>query len=151
MQPPDPFVATLQEWIEVSTHRSMSNFVRYSRDIGLSMPQLGALFHISRKGSSVTGLGEHLGVTSAAASQMLEHLVQQGLISRAEDPSDRRVKQLSLTEKGQKILQESIHARQAWLDELASGLLESEKLQVRTALKILIAKVKQMGPTGADN
>ena len=146
MQPPDPFVATLQEWIEVSMHRSMCNFVRYSRDIGLSMPQLGALFHISRMGSRVTDLGEHLGVSSAAASQMLDHLVQQGLISRAEDPSDRRVKQLSLTEKGQQILQESIHARQAWLDELASALSKSEIEKVHTALEILISKAKNLGP-----
>ena len=61
-------------------HRSMRHFLRYARESGLSMSQFGALFHIHRRGSSgVTDLGDHLGVTSAAASQMLDRLVQQGL------------------------------------------------------------------------
>ena len=82
-------------------HRSIRHLLRYARENGLSMSQFGALLHIHRMGSSgVTDLGDHLGVTSAAASQMLERLVQQGLILRTEDPNDRRVKQIVLTDKG---------------------------------------------------
>lgn len=144
MQTAEAFVALLQEWTEASARISMRNFLRYARENGFSMPQLGALYHISRKGSSVSGLGEHLGVTSAAASQMLEHLVQQGLISRIEDPSDRRVKKLTITEKGQETLRESVQARAVWLEKLANSLTESEKEQVCPALTILVSKVKQL-------
>jgi DNA-binding MarR family transcriptional regulator len=144
MQTSEPFVDALQEWLEVSTRVSMRNFIQYTRDKGFSIPQLGALYHISRKGSSVSGLGENLGVSSAAASQMLEHLVQQGLISRIEDPIDRRMKQLTLTEKGKQILHESIHAREGWLESLASSMTGSEKEQVCPALMILVSKVKQL-------
>jgi DNA-binding MarR family transcriptional regulator len=145
MEPPNPFVATLHEWIEVFMHHSMRNFIRYSRESGLSMSQIGALFRIHHKGGSgVSDLGEHLGVTSAAASQMLERLVQQGLILRSEDPVDRRVKQLVLTEKGIQTLQESIRARQGWLDELSKMLSASEGEQVMAALNILIEKTKQI-------
>ena len=141
----DPFVATLKEWIEVSTCRSMRNFIHYARKSGLSMSHLGAMFHIHHKGScGVTDLGDHLGVTSAAASQMLERLVQQELILRTEDPDDRRVKQIVLTDKCNRILEEGIRARQGWLDDLAQTLSDGEKETIMVALEILIDKVRNL-------
>ena len=141
----DPFVATLQSWIEVSMRRSMRNFLHYARESGLSMSQFGALFHIHRIGSSgVTALGEYLGVTSAAASQMLERLVQQELILRSEDPHDRRVKQIVLTEKGSQVLAEGIRARQGWLDDLAASLSFDEKQQITMALTTLVEKATHL-------
>ncbi len=84
MQQTDPLVDTLEKWIEVFMHRSMHDFMGYVRESGLSMPQLGAMFQIHHRGScGVTDLGDKLGVTSSAASQMLERLVHQGLIQRS--------------------------------------------------------------------
>ena len=134
----DPFVDAIQEWIEVFMRRSMRDFIRFSRESGLSMSQIGALYHIHRRGSSaVSDLGEHLGVTSPAASQMLDRLVGQGLILRTEDPHDRRVKQIVLTEKGHQLLQAGINARQGWLLDLAENLSPGEKAQIAAALEIL--------------
>jgi DNA-binding MarR family transcriptional regulator len=141
----DAFVTIFQKWLEVSKRRSMRNFLRYARESRLSMSQLGALFHVHRLGSSgVTDLGDHLGVTSAAASQMLERLVQQDLISRSEDPNDRRVKQIILTEKGLRFLEESIHASRGWVDSLAESLTASEKEEIQAALEILIDKTSRL-------
>ena len=144
MLPTDPFVAALWEWIEIFMRRSMSNFILHSKKSGLSMSQLGALFQIRRGASGVSDLGDDLGVTSAAASQMLERLVQQQLIVRSENPHDRRVKQIVLTEKGRQMLKDSIHARQSWLDDLASTLSPEEKDQIMMALNILINKARQI-------
>jgi DNA-binding MarR family transcriptional regulator len=142
----DPFVETLQRWIEVSMHRSIRNFIHYARETGLSMSQLGAMAHIRCSGTAgVTELGDHLGVSSAAASQMLDRLVQQDLILRAEDPSDRRVKQIFLTDKGLRVLQESIRAHQNWLYELGEILSASEKEATIGALNILIDKANHLG------
>lgn len=142
----DSFITTLQKWVEVSQRRSMRGFLRYARESGLSMSQLGALFHIHRLGSSgVTDLGDHLGVTSAAVSQMLERLVQQGLILRSEDPTDRRVKQIILTDKGRQVLKESVQARQGWVDNLAESMSASEKQQIQAALGTLIDKTTHLG------
>ena len=110
------------------------------------MSQLGALFHIHRMGSSgVTDQGEHLGVTSAAASQMLGRLVQQGLILRSEDPSDRRVKQIVLTDKGLQVLQESMRSRQNWLYDLAAALSDSEKETITAAMNVLLDRAQHTG------
>jgi DNA-binding MarR family transcriptional regulator len=144
MQSVDPFVNTLGEWIEVFMRRSMHNFICYSKEKGLSMSQIGALFRIFRGKSSVSDISDNLGVTSAAASQMLERLVQQGLILRKEDPNDRRVRQIVLTDQGRQILQESLAARQGWLENLSHTLSDSQREQIMAALNILIEKANQL-------
>jgi DNA-binding MarR family transcriptional regulator len=142
----DPFVSTLRNWIEIFMNRSMRDFINYARASGFSMSQLGALFHLHYAGvAGVTDLGAHLGVTSAAASQMLDRMVQQELILRSEDPADRRVKQIVLTDKGLQVLQESIQARQSWLLDLAELLSPDEKEQIAKGLDILIDKANQLG------
>ena len=149
----DPFEAALQEWVAVFMRRSMRSFIQYAREHGLSMSQINALFHIHHHGGSgVTDLGEHLGISNAAVSQLLERLVQQGLILRYEDPADRRAKKLTLTEKGAQTLQEGIHARQGWLHDLSATLSGAEKEQVAAALAILIDHTKRLDyPAGAEN
>jgi DNA-binding MarR family transcriptional regulator len=144
MNSDDPFVQTLRKWLEVLMRRSMHNFISYSKEIGLSMSQIGALFRIFRGWSSVSDISDDLGVTKAAASQMLEGLVQQGLVLRKEDPNDRRVKQIVLTDKGRQILHETAAARQGWLEELARTLSESEREQVGAALNIMIERANQL-------
>jgi DNA-binding MarR family transcriptional regulator len=126
--------------------RSMRNFLHYARETGLSMSQISVLFHLRRMQScGVTDLGDHLGVSSAAASQMLERLVQQGLILRSEDPQDRRVKQIVLTEKGRQVIEAGVAARQDWLVDLAESLSATEKQQIGVALNLLVDKASQLG------
>ena len=140
----DPLTLTLQELIGDFMRSSMRSLILYSKENGLSMSQIGALFQIYHGRSNVSDLGEGLGITHAAASQMLERLVQQKLILRTEDPQDRRVKQLVLTDKGCRIMQESVRARQGWLDDLVAGLSAGQKEQIAAAVKILIEKTNQL-------
>ncbi|HSB67337.1 MAG TPA: MarR family transcriptional regulator, partial [Anaerolineales bacterium] len=101
----EPLVAVLQEAFALFRRRLMGNLFVYAKDNGLTMPQFGAMFHIFHSGGcGVSDIGSDLGVTNSAASQMLDRLVQTRLISRSEDPSDRRGKLLVLTDKGREIL-----------------------------------------------
>jgi DNA-binding MarR family transcriptional regulator len=53
---------------------------------------------VERFGSaSLVDLGEDFSASSAALSQMIERLVQQGWVNRDEDPYDRRRKTVQLT------------------------------------------------------
>jgi len=145
MKSNDPFITTLHDCTELIMRRSMRYFFQYAKGTGLSMPQIGALFHLKRGGTTgISNISDDLGVTSAAASQMLDRLVQQELILRSEDPDDRRVKKIVLTDKGRKILQESLHMRQTWLEDLAAALSPGEKEQIVAALQILIEKANQI-------
>ena len=145
MPPADPFFSTFHEWVEIFMHRSMCRFIHHARKSGLSMSMIGTLFHLHHKESmGVTDLGEHLGVTSAAASQMLDRLVQLGLIQRSEDPDDRRVKILVLTEKGFQALEEGMRAQQDWIKELSDTLSAEEKDKITSAMNLMIEKVNQI-------
>lgn len=143
----DPFWQSMQRWMEVFMRRSMSNFRQYLKENGFSMSQMTSMFHILHRGNcSISDLAEHLAISNAAASQLTERLVQQGLLTRSENPSDRRNKLIVLTEKGRQTAQESMQARQAWVQELAGSLSEPEKQQVIAALDLLTERIKQLAP-----
>jgi len=139
----DDFQTTFDQWIDIIMHQSMHNFIRYSRESGLSMSQMGALFYLHRVGSSgVSDIGEHLDVTSAAVSQMVDRLVQQKLIHRSEDPTDRRVKIIELTEKGRQLINNGIHAKTTWVSELYKKLTPDECSDIHSAMSLMIEKTK---------
>src|SRR4030042_2119562 len=144
MQSTDPLVATLHEWFGIFRRRLMGNFFIFARDRGLTMAQFGAMLRLYHKGAcGVSDIGSDLGVTNSAASQMLERLVQLKLITRTEDPIDRRVKQIVLTEKGNLIFQESSLAFQTWMEDLVKTMTPEEQEQVRRSMVILIEKARQ--------
>ena len=135
------FLDALREWTAVSMRTSMGAFLQFAKEQGLSVPQIGALFHISERGTcGVTDVGEDLGVTSAAASQMLERLVQAGLVERREDPDDRRAKRIVLTGRGHRLVKETMEARQHHFAALADRLSAREREQAAEALRTLVAR-----------
>jgi DNA-binding MarR family transcriptional regulator len=148
MQSDKELIDALQAGLHVFMHRSMRNVIRFAKESGLSMSQMGALFHIDRQGAcGVSDIGDDLGISHAASSQMLERLVQQELITRSEDPHDRRLKHIVLTDKGSALLHDSLQARQSWLTDLANSLDDDEKQQVLAALTLLLAKARQLDET----
>jgi len=145
MDTADQFIPVLNQWIAVFMHRSMQNLNRFSKERGISMSQIFALTFVHHQGTcGVSDLGEGLGVSNAAASQLIDKLVHQTMIERIEDPADRRSKQISLTTKGVQIIKDSLVARYSWFHELKDNLSEDEKTQVISALNLLIDKSKAL-------
>ena len=141
----ETLVASLQEAFGVFRRWLMGNMFIFTRDNGLTIAQFGAMLHIYHKvGYGVSGIGSDLGVTNSAASQMLERLVQLKLVTRSEDPSDRRAKQIVLTDKGYQVIQEGNLSNRNWLEDLASSMTPDEQEQVRQAIVILIDKARQL-------
>ena len=145
MDPSELLVNTFVDWIEVFMKRSMRYFLLFAKQNGLSISQIAALSLISRKGRySVSKLGGELDITNPAASQLLDRLVQQGLVFRSEDPDDRRLKQITLSEQGEVLLQKSLQARQKWLEDLVELMSLDEQGRVKEALNIMIGKAQQL-------
>ena len=141
----DQFIKTLREWTETSTHRSIHAFIRHNRESELSLSQVSTLFRLFHHGpNSVNDLADHLGISMAAVSQLLNQLMDAELILRSEDPSDRRVKLIGLTEKGMLAVEKSIQARHAWVDELAQMFTPEEKNQILPALQLLHHHTQQL-------
>jgi DNA-binding MarR family transcriptional regulator len=137
----EDLIRALRAWTSASMSSSMGSFLQFAKEHAVSVPQIGALFRIDRLGEcGVTDIGDDLGVTSAAASQMLERLVQAGLVERRENPDDRRAKRIALTERGHRLLRAVMEARQRWFVDLADRLSSDEREAAAAALKTLAAR-----------
>ena len=79
-----------------------------------------------------------------ATSQLLERLVQQGLVVRSEDPNHRRLRQITLSKQGEVVLQEGLQARQKWLEDLVKLMSPDEQEQVNAVLNIMLEKAHQL-------
>lgn len=134
----DPFLTALLEWMETSMHRSFHTFIRLNRESNLSLSQVNALFRLYHHGvSPVNDLANHLGITMAAVSQLLDPLFDAELVLRSENPEDRRMKLIELTEKGKSLVEKRMNTRHAWLSELALVFSDSEKAQLLPAIELL--------------
>ena len=89
-------------------------------------------------------VSERFDISAAAASQLVEKLVQAGYLDRAEDPSDRRAKLLTLSTKGEKLVQQGTEERYRWMDDLTSKLSAEEQKKVVEALNILTKAAQTM-------
>jgi DNA-binding MarR family transcriptional regulator len=135
----------LREWMEISTRRSIHDFALFSRKQGMSLLQLSVLFHIRFRGAcGVTDIANDFGISKAAASQLLERLVLQEYVSRSESPSDRRVKEIELTEKAVRLLEQSIVERQKWIDSLVATFSTEERDLSESVISMLIEHSKQL-------
>ncbi|MBI3241648.1 MAG: MarR family transcriptional regulator [Chloroflexi bacterium] len=129
------FNTALREWAEIFMTRSMREWVRFIKSSGLSMPQFSTLMRLHyRGGCGISDISAHLDVTAPAASQMVDRLVQMGLLERGEDPNDRRAKQVTLSAKGRDLVEKGIEARNRWSEELATKLTAEQRGVVIDAL-----------------
>jgi DNA-binding MarR family transcriptional regulator len=135
----------LRSWAEVFMHRSMRDFGRFMHASGLSMPQVNALMRLYyHETCGVSDIGRQLGVSNAAASQMVERMVQQGLLERTECVGDRRIRQLSLTSKGRELVEQAIDARHQWLQELPAQLTREQQAAIVAGLSSLTEAAQRL-------
>lgn len=140
----------LLEWSAVFMRRSMRDFTSYTRKTGLSMTQMNVLMRIYHRGPcEMSEIASLLMTSPAAASQLVERMIQQELVYREESPKDRRVRLVHLTENAQQQVQQSITARGAWVETLMDSLPADQRQPVADALRLLTEKAQQM-ETGAE-
>lgn len=133
----------IRRWAKEFMHRSMTETRRFLEEYNLSFPQMSVLMWIYRGGGCrVSDLGAQMGVTNAAASQLVERLVQAGLVRRASDPTDRRVRRLELTPEGLALVERAIAAREAWIERALERLSPAQRRQVAEALDVLTQAIQ---------
>ena len=138
MSPSKQFLDVIREWAEVFMHRSMKDFKRFMSDSGLSFTQMNLMMRLYHGGKvGVSDMGGHLGITNAAASQAIDRLVKDGLLKRAEDPQDRRAKQLTLTEDGHDLIERGIEARSQWIAGFTEAFTPDQQSMIISALTLL--------------
>lgn len=104
-------------------------------NVNLTMPQLKVLLLLSRAtASSGQELARALGITLATVTGIVDRLVAQHLVSRYEDPHDRRVRRLVLTGEGHRVIDGVVSAQEAAMRRLLARLNADELLQAETLL-----------------
>ena len=74
-------------------------------DLNLTIGQLKSLFFIDSEGrTNFRKLATALGVTPPDVTRIIDRLVEQGMVSRRENPEDRRMQLLQATKKGKALL-----------------------------------------------
>jgi DNA-binding MarR family transcriptional regulator len=116
--------------------------MRVIDESGLTFVQMKAIVNLQAPDpeATVSALSEELGVSAASASRATEGLVRKKLVSRVEDPDDRRVKRLALTAKGRRLADRIISARLAGLEEFTSSLEAEERRKLESALDALLER-----------
>ena len=139
------FTQSIRSWMDIFMNRSMRGWGRFAKSTGLSMPQFGLLMQMHHKGAcGMSEVSERFDITPAAASQLVDKLVQNGFIQRVEDPHDRRAKLLNLTDKGRDLIQRGIQERYLWVDELAEKLTADERARISDALNIMTEAAREL-------
>jgi DNA-binding MarR family transcriptional regulator len=97
-------------------------------DSGLTPTQLRSLFLIANKGSTnFRKLAEALEVTPSNVTGIVDRLVEQGLVSRTQNPEDRREMTLQTTDKGKTLVSNLKEAGIKRMTQILS-LLSSQEL-----------------------
>lgn len=132
------FTQAIRSWMDVFMHHSMRGWGLFAKSVGLSMAQFGVLLQLHHKGAcGMSEVSERFEITPAAASQLVEKLVQGNYISRYEAPQDRRAKVLDITDKGRELLQQGIEERYRWMEQLSERMTDAELEQVSDSLNIM--------------
>ena len=138
-------IQTIRQFMDFAMHHTMRERAHFAKAPGMSMPQFGILMQLHyRHNCGVSDLSERFDITNAAASQLVDKLVQGGLIQREEDPNDRRAKLLNLTEKGRGLIQRGMEERYRWVNQVAAKLSPEERAKVAEALEIMTQAAKEL-------
>jgi DNA-binding MarR family transcriptional regulator len=140
--PLENITSMLHFWAENAMRQSMWAFLKFNQERSLSLPQINFLIFICRHGqTSVNDLAKRWGVTKAAASQMVDKMVDQGWIDRTENPHDRRSRVLTVTLKGIQLTEEVQKYRHGWIGEFVKGFSQEEVSILMPAFEILNQKM----------
>jgi DNA-binding MarR family transcriptional regulator len=138
-------IQTIRQFTDIAMHHSMRERSHFAKAIGLSMPQFGILMQLHYRGNcGISDISDRFDITNAAASQLVDKLVQSGLIQREEDPNDRRAKLLNLTNKGKELIRQGIEERYRWVNQLAEKLTAEERAKVSDALNIMTEAAREL-------
>ena len=139
------FESVMRAWFEVFMSRSNEEFARFLRRKELNFAQHGVLMRLYHHGDcAVSDLSKPFGITIPAASQLVDKLVQEGLVERTESVHGRRMKQLALTSQGRARVRAGMDARMDWTHKLGNSLAPERRENIAQAMADLIAAAQEL-------
>jgi DNA-binding MarR family transcriptional regulator len=122
------FRYNLRKFLRFSEHAAKSHGVTPQQHQLL----LGIAGYAEGGRATVSQLAEFLQERHHAVSELVGRCVKRGLVRKTSDTQDRRVVQVSLTNKGEAVLAKLSKLHRAQVDQLRAGLLQTGKARRRT-------------------
>lgn len=121
--------------------------------IDLTMAQAKLLYVVTASGDlSMSEIAQRLGVTISTASGAVDHLVSIGLLSRVDDPANRRQVSVSVTPLGAETLEQLRELSTRQLRSLLDVVGDDDLAVVERAIRILTEAVEAAAsPTPRSN
>jgi DNA-binding MarR family transcriptional regulator len=111
---------------------------RSQRDPELTLPEFRSLAFINRTGGcSLNEVADHIGLEAPTTSKLVDNLVKRGVISRQEDPGDRRRVRLQISPMGKKSIDIAFDHTRKFLATRLAHLTDKERQGVVLATEIL--------------
>ncbi|TRZ47982.1 MarR family transcriptional regulator [bacterium] len=110
----------------------------------LSVLQIQTLIFLNQnKKISMTDVAEYFHIELSSATSLLNILCDQKLVKRYEDPEDRRLVIVTLTDKGKTLLKQVICERKKKIEKTLSYLSKKEKKELLNILVTLNNKLQK--------
>ncbi|MBS7813478.1 MarR family winged helix-turn-helix transcriptional regulator [Roseococcus pinisoli] len=108
--------------------RYQSLFQEYAAGLGLTGPQFATLVRLAELGSATQNhLGRLAAMDSSTVQGVVRRLIDRGFIQTGSNPMDRRMRVLTITPEGERLLQEGQAAGQRANDTLMAMLTPAER------------------------
>lgn len=110
----------------------------------ISVVQLQTLLLVKKqKTVSMKKIAQYLQIELPSATSLIDHLVKESLVARATNAKDKRLMDISLTEKGKTVLEKVKKERTKAIKQVLSPLVEAEKKQLLTILTKMTKGMKK--------
>ena len=143
----------IHKHFEMFMQRSLRGIMGSMKQDGLSMPQIYTLMYLYHEGEvRISDIGVLMEVGKAAASQLVERLVQQGLVERVEDESDRRAKKIRLLPKSLVLIEKGVQVQRQQMGQVMEQLSPEQIEVVQKAFRYLMEAMYVQGrPEGSSH
>lgn len=138
----DELVDLLQQTL-AKFHPSLTELTEVWSDVNVTIQQLRVMTILYNDGPRrVSLLARRLNVSTPTMTGILDRLVRQDLITRQDDPEDRRVVLNALTEKGQSLIERLQPVQSERLKAIVNQLASNERQDVATGLARLLTAAR---------
>lgn len=145
----DVVTGQLMRWIAASMRRANDrggpSSLRRLADQGMTFSNMGAMHILAWEGErTMTQLAEKLGLSTSAASTLIQRLVDAGHVERRDNPEDRRQKGLALTQQGRDLMNEVTRDRFAELRQSIEPLSAPTRRRLHDVLQDIIEELGEV-------
>jgi DNA-binding MarR family transcriptional regulator len=130
----------LVQFLNAAMRAGQADFFQVIEALGVTLTQFKIMHLLDFAGEEATPseLARTIGLSPAATSRAADALARQGFIARRDDSEDRRVKWLSLTDKGHEVLAHMTEARITAVARLTESLDDDQRAALSDALAPLL-------------